>query len=407
MGGEDNFSTAGWPNKDSDVYGNKVTHTWDDGLEIEGGDQNVRVWGNYVDQSGTAISSTIDSVGPLYVFRNVWDRNEFIEGAACDSDQKQPMFKSGSSSDFANGRRYLFHNTMLQRTQPGCTNGRGGGAGVGGTGDSQLVHNTISMNNIYAVWKSQNTPFYQVGSDNTFQNDMMTTAGSPETGAIVGKPTYAAGNGDNNADGGLYQLAAGSKGFDQGVRIPNFNDHFNGAAPDVGAAEAGDNAMKFGIAAASASTSVGGQGSGTTTTTGGGSTGSGDTGSSGNGSSGNGSSGNAGSGGSGSSSGSGSTGSGSEAVSATMDSTAYTTSKGDKVTFTVAAMGNSGTPGGTVNFTANGATIPGCGAIALSGGKAACTTASLKPGSWTIRGVYSGDSTYGAGLAGPITETVN
>ena len=131
MGGEDNFSTSGWPNKDSDVYANKINHAWDDGLEIEGGDQNVRVWGNYVDQTGTGISSTIDSVGPLYIFRNVWDRNEFIEGAACDSDQKQPMFKDGSSSDFGNGRRYLFHNTMLQRSQAGCTNGRGGGAGVG------------------------------------------------------------------------------------------------------------------------------------------------------------------------------------------------------------------------------------------------------------------------------------
>src|SRR5690242_17888011 len=209
MGGEDNFSTSGWPNKDSDVYGNKVNHTWDDGLEIEGGDQNVRVWGNYVDQTGTGISSTIDSVGPLYIWRNVWDRNQFIEGAACDSDQKQPMFKDGSSSDFANGRRYLFHNTMLQRTQAGCQYGRGGGAGVGGTGDTQLVHNTVSMNNIYNIWKPQNGPFHQVGSDVTFQNDMMATAGSPEVGAIVARPQYASGGGDNDGSGGMYQLAQG------------------------------------------------------------------------------------------------------------------------------------------------------------------------------------------------------
>ncbi len=127
MGGEDNFSTNGWPNKDSDIYGNRVEMTWDDGIEAEGGNANVRIWGNYINNTGTGVASTIDSVGPMYIFRNVWNRNQFIEGASCDSDQKQPMFKSGSSSDFGNGRRYLFHNTMLQAQASGCTNGLGGG----------------------------------------------------------------------------------------------------------------------------------------------------------------------------------------------------------------------------------------------------------------------------------------
>jgi hypothetical protein len=254
MGGEDNFSTSGFPNKDSDVYGNRVEMTWDDGLEIEGGDENVRVWGNYVNKTATGIASTIDSVGPLYIFRNVWNRNQFIEGANCDSDQKQPMFKDGSSSDFGNGRRYLFHNTMLQAQASGCQYGLGGGAGIGGTGDTQLVMNTVSMNNIYQSWKSTNGAFYQIGSDNTFQNDMMNVASSPEVGAIVAIPQYAAGNGWTSEMGGMYQLAAGTPGFDQGVRIANFNDGFLGAAPDVGAAEAGAPAMKFGIAAASATT---------------------------------------------------------------------------------------------------------------------------------------------------------
>src|SRR5207249_1584129 len=132
---------------------------------------NVRVWGNYVDNTGTGISSTVTSVGPLYIFRNVWNRNKFLQNATCDGDERQPMFKSGSSTDFGNGRRYLFHNTMLQATQPGCSNGLGGGVGVGGTGNTQLVHNTISMNNIYHLWKP-NSMVYQVGGDNTFQNDM-------------------------------------------------------------------------------------------------------------------------------------------------------------------------------------------------------------------------------------------
>src|SRR6185312_9227232 len=224
MGGEDNFSTGGFPNADSDVYGNRIENTWDDGLEIEGGDMNVRVWGNYVNNTGTGISSTLDSVGPLYIFRNVWNRNQFIQGAACDSDQKQPMFKSGSSSDFGNGRRYLFHNTMLQAQQAGCSNGLGGGAGVGGTGDTQLVHNTVSMNNIYHLWKA-NSIGYQIGTDNTFQNDMYNgSAGTAVISGINATPAYAAGNGWQSESGGAYALAAGTPGYDQGARIPNFND---------------------------------------------------------------------------------------------------------------------------------------------------------------------------------------
>jgi len=36
IGGEDNFSTTGFPNRDSDIYGNKISMTWDDGIEAEG-----------------------------------------------------------------------------------------------------------------------------------------------------------------------------------------------------------------------------------------------------------------------------------------------------------------------------------------------------------------------------------
>jgi hypothetical protein len=70
-------------------------------------------------------------------------------------------------------------------------------------------------------------------------------------------------------------------------------------------------------------------------------------------------------------------------------------------------MGNSGTPTGTVAFRDGTTSIAGCSAVALSGGRATCTTSALAAGSHPITGAYSGDGTYGAGMAGPITETVN
>ena len=79
------------------------------------------------------------------------------------------------------------------------------------------------------------------------------TIAGAESNGIAGTPVYAAGNGWSSESGGRYSLAAGSPGYDQGTRIPNFNDGFLGAGPDIGAHEAGGPAMSFGVNAVSTS----------------------------------------------------------------------------------------------------------------------------------------------------------
>ena len=365
IGGEDNFTRTGFPNRDSDIYGNAISEAWDDGIEAEGGNNNVRVWGNYLDRTATGIATTVTSIGPVYVFRNVFNRNQFFEKVASDADERQPFFKSGSDSSLGDGRRYLLHNTMLQATQSGSTYPLGGGAGMGGTGSTQPVNNTVSMNNIYHLWKP-NAAIYQAGSNNTFQNDMFNgTYGAAVVNGINATPTYAAGNGWQSEAGGQYALAAGTAGYDQGARIANFNDAFLGAAPDVGAVEAGAPAMKFGIAAGDASTGTPPPPPPPSPPP-----------------------------------------PSSQPVSATMDSSDYTVKEGQSVTFTAAIFGNAGVATGTVTFKDGANAIAGCASVALASGKALCTTSTLTVGSHSITGVYSGDATYGAGIAGPITQTV-
>lgn len=46
FGGGANRSLRGFAGADSDVYGNRIEGCWDDGLEMEGGGCNVRVWAN-------------------------------------------------------------------------------------------------------------------------------------------------------------------------------------------------------------------------------------------------------------------------------------------------------------------------------------------------------------------------
>jgi alpha-tubulin suppressor-like RCC1 family protein len=227
---------------------------WDDGIEAEGGNTNVRIWGNYLDRTATGIATTVTAKGPVYIFRNVWSRNQFYQDLSTDADERQPLFKSGSDASLGDGRRYLFHNTMLQATQAGSTYPLGGGAGVGGTGSTQLVNNTsprtisTTCTNRLAVLPDR--------LDSSFERDMYNgTASVAVVNGISAAPTYAAGSGWQSESGGMYQLAAGTPGYDQGVRIDNFNDSYVGAAPDVGAAEAGMPAMKFGIAASTGAAS--------------------------------------------------------------------------------------------------------------------------------------------------------
>ena len=373
IGGEDNFTKTGFPHSDTDIYANRLSHAWDDAIEAEGGNRNVRIWGNYIDSTATGIATTVVSVGPTYIFRNVFNRNKFFQNRTNDQDDKQPFFKSGGDDSLGHGRRYVFHNTMLQASDGVSLYGLGAGAGIGGTGSSQLVRNTVSMNNIYHLWKP-NSAVYQVGSDNTFQTDMYNgSMGTAVINGIKATPTYATGHGWQSESGGQYQLAAGTPGVDQGTRIANFNDGALGAAPDIGAAESGAAAMKFGIAAATDTSSVGTTVPGTptpppppppTTTI------------------------------------------GSAPVSSTIDSSSYTIAAGSSVTFTVALMGNSGTPTGTVHFKSEGVSISGCTAIAVANGRALCTTSGFTGGTYKITGLYSGDAVYGAGQAGPITQTV-
>jgi hypothetical protein len=249
IGGSDNISDKGFPNYDSDIYGNIITNTWDDAIEAEGGDRNVRIWGNYMDQTTTGVASTVDHWGPLYIFRNVYNRSRQLSEVAPDSDDRNNFAKSGSDKKYGGGRRYVFHNTLLQADNVGGQYPLGAGGGIAGTGTSTPLTNTVSRNNILHIWKTWwDSITDNGGSGNDLDNDLyngnITAYRGAEPNGIVGTPIYAPGSGWQNWAGGMYQLDASSSGYGSAVRIPNFNDPF--AAPDIGAHQSGTAPMCFG-----------------------------------------------------------------------------------------------------------------------------------------------------------------
>jgi hypothetical protein len=250
ISGEDNFTNTGFPHNDSDIYGNLIQGAMDDGIEAEGGNRNVRIWGNYLNQTGTGIASTVVATGPLYVFRNVYNQSRKRYLNALDSDDRGPFFKAGGSSTLGYGRRYVFHNTALQASGSGAASGLGAGLGIAGN-TGQPLANTVTRNNIFHIWKGTWPSINQTsgGTANDVNYDLyngnLDLTG--EANGMKSVPQYASGHGPASGSGGYYQLSTSSAGYDRGVRLPNFNDDFLGAAPDMGAAETGKPPMKFGI----------------------------------------------------------------------------------------------------------------------------------------------------------------
>jgi hypothetical protein len=223
IGGEENYSyTSGFPGPDSDIYDNTFSNGWDDAIETEGMNQNVRVYKNFIDLSFVAHGVSATSIGPLYVFRNITNRLQLSPGSGYNSGY---WFKS-QGKDAYGGRVYVYHNTML------TIQNEGGISDVGAT-----LGNTISRNNILRSVK----------------NAVIDRKGDPQTSCdydlIDGSITSVNSNHEKNAIFAIPQfdmtdpvehrgLITGSPGQDGGaIRIPNINDNFKGKAPDMGAVE--------------------------------------------------------------------------------------------------------------------------------------------------------------------------
>jgi hypothetical protein len=240
MGETHNFGYSGFLVRDSDVHDNFVSHCWDDGLEIEGADMNIRVWNNYIDMTYGALGAAAPSLGPVYFFRNVYGVSRKHEGSAPNDYRGHYLVKLGNENPkFTKGKMFIFHNTTLQPPPfEGFSDlSSGAQSGIVFTSERKLQENITSRNNLlymrkpgdWAICDTQKTP------SNDFDYDMydgktLFKEGS-EAHGVKATPKF-----QKTADG-RQALVPGTPGHDAGARLPNFNDGFAGKAPDIGAVE--------------------------------------------------------------------------------------------------------------------------------------------------------------------------
>jgi len=261
IGGSRNYSFAGNMNRDSDIYGNIIRNVWDDAIESEGANMNVRIWGNYMHFFFNGIATACTSKGPLYIFRNVAGESRIGHLNSAGG----ALIKTGERNEFGGGRRYIFHNTVLQPD------------GVFDVFTGHPNPNCISRNNIFNVPGRLATDIekeppsdydYDYFSGNTLgrsaREEHRIRFNSTPAGTKLFHSSYHLEfyprSSINSIKWGKYPYEFGDRKLeitdpvvwiknpliDSGILIPGFNDNFAGEAPDLGAFEVGSPPLQFG-----------------------------------------------------------------------------------------------------------------------------------------------------------------
>jgi len=245
IGGAKNGSYRGFPGADSDIYCNYIANCWDDGIESEGGNQNVRIWNNYIENTMMIIGNAATSIGPLYIWCNVAGRSYTPPGSSWDLTHGYFMKMGYADGDqWMTGHMYVFNNTILQPNNEGAS-------GLGG--EIKPINHCVSRNNILEA-RSNDTHSISTGKNKSvdidFDYDLLSAKypADQEKHGIKGTPHYLPGSGFTFATKtGNFQLAPDSPGQGKAEVIPNFCDATS--PPDMGAQQSGTPPMVFGVEA--------------------------------------------------------------------------------------------------------------------------------------------------------------
>jgi len=261
IGGGNNFSFIGNMNRNSDIHGNIIRSCWDDAIESEGGNMNVRIWGNYIHLFYNGIATASTSTGPIYIFRNVSGESR----AGHRNSSGGAFIKTGERDEFGGGRRYIFHNTILQ---PG---------GVFNVFSSHVNPNCITRNNIFDVpgklasdiekdpasdydydYFSGNARGMTAKEENGIK--LRTTPAGTRLFSSSYNLEFYPRSSINSIKWGKQPYEFGDRKveitdpviwiknplIDGGVLLPGFNTNYAGKAPDIGAFETGAPPLQFG-----------------------------------------------------------------------------------------------------------------------------------------------------------------
>jgi len=223
--------------RDAEIYGNIFIYSNDDGIELDGGQMNIRVFQNKFEGSLCGISTGPCLLGPSYLFRNL------IVNLADEDGSGYSAFKNGHGL-YDRGRCYVFNNTVYAFGGYGHYNGNKDGIAKYGKELRGITRNNI----FYSSRELFNGSVFKRGND--FDYDLIYSKSSEllksteeklkekgwEAHGIFGKnPEFA------SIENGNFALSEKSPALKNGEPVDNFIGKYNAENPDRGAFQTGDN----------------------------------------------------------------------------------------------------------------------------------------------------------------------
>lgn len=221
----------GWRNEyeeggiyaDGDIYGNTFRYANDDAIELDGGQENIRVYDNYFTDCLCGVSVSPNYKGPSYIFRNTFTSMKDSEGKA---SQCIKTVWNGEVKD--GGYTFIYHNTF-------CTKG----SVLALFREYSYASHIVTANNIMYVYGTDfcinnyvNSKCHSYNHDLVYNSNsnkfIMRNEGMYELDGIFENPQFT------NTEKGDYTLKITSPAIDKGIVINNFCDGYKGQAPDLG-----------------------------------------------------------------------------------------------------------------------------------------------------------------------------
>lgn len=202
----DNMGDTGGFYRDADIYGNYLAFPHDDGMELDGGQMNIRVFENKFEGGYCGISTIACRLGPSYIFNNL-----FVN--ITDTGGQGNIVIKDMVNKYGPGRIYYFNNTIYSD-----------GIGFPETPYRMRRNNVVFSGYRPGTAAGRNGVLPDVAYEvlHSFRN-FPPNAGS---GTLYGaRPVFM------NPDRGLFALTPDSIGAAEGTMVFNFqdNDKYMGA----------------------------------------------------------------------------------------------------------------------------------------------------------------------------------
>ena len=235
LGGFNNGKIDGGMNTDADVYGNYLAFSQDDGLEMDGGQCNIRLYNNRIEQVRVGISTAPNMKGPSYLIRNV------IFNLGDSNREYSYGIKNGGGTMYSHGLHYFINNTF--HISGNCISS----VGYGGDVDRGMFQG-YSRNNLFfnrkesnpkargcGIYESHSHPNNHFDYDLFYDENKKDKKGTArlksigcEQHAIYGDPLFV------QADAGVFTLLPESPARGKGQSQCNISEGVEGVV-DLGA----------------------------------------------------------------------------------------------------------------------------------------------------------------------------